>query len=49
MDAEARIASNTVRSIDGAEEFKIIAIFCSLGLLLSLVAAMFYGLGFSAF
>ncbi|WP_187437329.1 hypothetical protein [Bradyrhizobium rifense] len=49
MDAEARIASRAVRSTDGAEEFKTIAIFCGLGLLLSLVAAMLYGLDFTAF
>lgn len=49
MDAEARIASSGVRSADGANEFKTIAIFCGLGLLLSLVAAMIYGLNFTAF
>jgi hypothetical protein len=30
-------------------QFKTIAIFCGLGLLLSLVAAMLYGLDFTAF
>lgn len=49
MDAEARIASSAVRSTDGAEEFKTIAIFCGLGLLLSLVAAMLYGLDCTVF
>ncbi|MCS3893424.1 hypothetical protein M2171_002557 [Bradyrhizobium japonicum USDA 38] len=49
MDAEARIASSTVRSADGAEEFKTITTFCGLGLLLSLVAAMVYGLDYTAF
>ncbi|WP_426613749.1 hypothetical protein [Bradyrhizobium sp. McL0616] len=49
MNAEARIASSTVRSNDGAEEFKTIAIFCGLELLLSLVAAMLYGPDFMTF
>ncbi len=49
MNTEARIASSAVRSSDGVEEFKTIAIFCGLGLLLSLVAAMLYGLDFTAF
>ena len=49
MNAEARIASSAVRSSDDAEEFKTIAIFCGLGLLLSLVAAMLYGLDFTGF
>jgi hypothetical protein len=49
MDAEARTASSVVRSTDGAEEFKAIAIFSGLGLLLSLLAAMLYGLDFAAF
>ncbi|MCK1339332.1 hypothetical protein IVB38_25830 [Bradyrhizobium sp. 38] len=49
MDAEAKIASSAILSADGAEEFKNVAIFCSLGLLLSLVAAMFYGSDFTAF
>jgi hypothetical protein len=48
MGAEARIASSTVRSSDGAKEFKTITIFCGLGLLLSLVAAMLYGPHFTA-
>ena len=38
-----------VRSADGAEEFKTIATFCGLGLLLSLVAALLYGLDPTAF
>lgn len=49
MDAAARTASSAVRSTDGAEDFKIIAIFSGLGSLLSLVAAMLYGLDFAAF
>ena len=48
MDVEARIASSVVRSADDADEFKSIVIFCGLGLLLSLVAAMLYGLDFLA-
>ncbi|WP_426612817.1 hypothetical protein [Bradyrhizobium sp. McL0616] len=49
MDAEARLAPSVVRSTAGAEEFKTIAIFCGLGLLLSLVAAFSYGLDFTPF
>jgi hypothetical protein len=49
MDAAARTASSAVRLTDGAEDFKTIVIFCGLGLLLSLVAAMLYGLDFAAF
>jgi hypothetical protein len=49
MNAEARVASSAVRPSEGAEELKTIAIFCGLGLLLSFVAAMFYGLDFAAF
>jgi hypothetical protein len=49
MDAEVRIVSSAVRSTTGLEEFKTIAIFCCLGLLISLVAAMSYGLDFAAF
>ena len=49
MHAEVRMASNAVRSTAGANEIKSITIFCCLGLLLSLVAAMSYGLDFTAF
>lgn len=49
MDAEVKLAPSVVRSTPGAEEFTTIAIFCGLGLLLSLVAAMSYGLDFTAF
>jgi hypothetical protein len=43
------VTSSAVRSTDGAEEFKTIAIFCGFGQLLSLVAAMLYHLDFTAF
>ncbi|WP_354265779.1 hypothetical protein [Bradyrhizobium sp. I1.7.5] len=43
------VTSVAIRSADGAEEFKTIAIFCGPGLLLSLVAAMLYGLDLTAF
>jgi hypothetical protein len=48
MDAEARMLI-AIRSTADAEEFKTIAIFCGLGLLLSLLAAMSFGLEFGAF
>jgi hypothetical protein len=49
MDAEVRLVPTAVRSTASAEEFKTIAIFCGLGLLLSLAAAMIYGLDFTPF
>lgn len=48
MDAEAGTLT-TVRSTAGADELKTFAIFCGLALLLSLVAAMSYGLDLTAF
>ncbi|UPK40764.1 hypothetical protein IVB18_19905 [Bradyrhizobium sp. 186] len=38
-----------VRSTADIKEFKIIAIFCGLGLLISVLAAMSYGLDLAAF
>ena len=49
MDAQARILTRAARANAGLEEFKTIVIFCGLGLLLSLVAAMSYGLDLGAF
>lgn len=49
MDAEVGTVSGAVRSTACAGEFKTIAIFCCLGLLLSLVAAMSYGVEFTVF
>lgn len=48
MHAEARTLTPAVRSNADANEFKSVAIFCGLGLLLSLVAALSYGLDLAA-
>lgn len=49
MDSEARTLTPAVRSNADANESKSVAIFCGLGLLLSLVAALSYGLEPAAF
>lgn len=49
MEAEARTLTHPVRSNADIDEFKSVAIFCGLGLLLSLVAALSYGLDVAAF
>ncbi|WP_426420925.1 hypothetical protein [Bradyrhizobium genosp. A] len=49
MDAEAKILTHAVRSNADVDEFKSVAIFCGLGLLLSLVATLSYGLDLAAF
>lgn len=49
MDALARTLTFAARSNADLEEIKSVAIFCGLGLLLSLVAALSYGLDLAAF
>ncbi|MCK1594641.1 hypothetical protein [Bradyrhizobium sp. 164] len=49
MDAEARTLVGAARSNTVSQEFKTVAIFCGLGLLLSLVAVISFDLNFGAF
>jgi hypothetical protein len=49
MDAEARTLVPAVRAAADVEGFKTIAIFCGLGLLISVLAAMSYVLDLAAF
>ena len=49
MDAEATTLTQAAGSNADLDEFRSIALFCGLGLLLSLLAAMSYGLDLGAF